>query len=280
MESKDMSVPAFPTLVDWEPTRQTLHWYSRGITAVPRAHAEPHPKWWHVSLSVVPDGMVTSKTRLDDGRSLWFKMDLVQHKIIALINEEVIREFSLFDSLSSTQFADQILAIAASFGLDGNYDRKQFENDDVRLYNPVAAEKFLTALVNADQIFKEHREQLGGETSPVQLWPHGFDISLEWFGTRVEIYDDVEYPSQLNLGFFPGGSDADQYFYSNPWPFEGEILLSKSLPRGAAWHTEGWEGTVLPYNELADDDQAKDRLQEYARTVFELCSPTLLAENN
>jgi hypothetical protein len=48
------------------------------------------------------------------------------------------------------------------------------------------------------------------------------------------------------------------------------------LPDGASWHTEGWQGTILPYEELVEDDEAEERLREYARTVFEICSPTLL----
>lgn len=270
----------FPALNDWQTTRETLHLYSHAVSVVPRAHAEFHPKWWHISLKVQPDGLVTEKISLPDGGQFWLKMDLGQHQVLLFTNQGVAREFSMTEGLTSTEFGDQILDAVADLGLTAEYAREKFENDEPRQYDPAAAERFLTALVNADRIFKEHRATLGGDSGPVQLWPHGFDLSFEWHGTRVETYEHdgevEEYPSQLNLGFYPGGTAEAQYFYSNPWPFEADELLDRPLPEGATWHTEGWQGTILPYVELVDDSEAETRLHEYARAVFEISSPTLL----
>ena len=88
-----------------------------------------------------------------------------------------------------------------------------------------------------------------------------------------------ELPSQLNLGFFPGSPGVAAYFYSNPWPFEADVLLGQPLPEGAGWHTEGWQGTLLPYEALVSDPNARKRLLNYARRVFELTAPTLTAED-
>ena len=83
----------FPTLEGFEPTRQTLQLYSRVIAAVPRAHGQFHPKWWHVSLKVQPDGLMTDEVSLPDGRALRFKMDLVRHQI--LLTVDLLRPDSL-----------------------------------------------------------------------------------------------------------------------------------------------------------------------------------------
>ncbi len=40
---------------------------------------------------------------------------------------------------------------------------------------------------------------------------------------------------------------------------------------------EGWEGTMLSYSGLSGDPDAGAKLIEYARSVFELAAPTLLA---
>ncbi|MEZ4516611.1 MAG: hypothetical protein R3C44_07150 [Chloroflexota bacterium] len=53
-------------------------------------------------------------------------------------------------------------------------------------------------------------------------------------------------------------------------------MINKPLPQGAEWHTEGWEGTILPYQLLVEDANAEDRLLEYAQAVFAVVSPTLL----
>ena len=48
MSSKEF----FPPLTEWEATHKTLHLYSNVVGVVARAHAEFHPKWWHISLKV------------------------------------------------------------------------------------------------------------------------------------------------------------------------------------------------------------------------------------
>jgi hypothetical protein len=269
----------FPSLEGFEPTRQTLQLYSRVISAVPRAHGDFHPKWWHVSLRVQADGLITDKVALPGGDLLRLKMDLVEHKILVLAGDRAVETFSMLEGKSSSAMADDVLTVVARLGLSGEVDRAKFENDEPREYDPDRTARFLTALVNADRIFKAHRATLSGEVGPVQLWPHGFDLAFEWFGTRVEEYEEggevQEIPAQLNLGFYPGSPDVDPYFYSNPWPFEEEALLGEMLPEGVSWHTEGWQGTILPYEFLARDEKAEERLLAFARRVFGLSAPTL-----
>jgi hypothetical protein len=272
----------FPSLEGFEPTRQTLQLYGRVISAVPRAHGQFHPKWWHVSLKVQPDGLITDEVTLPDGRALRLKMDLLNHEIVLTVDGTPVRTFSMTEGRSSTALAEDLLGAVAELGLMGEYDREKFENDEPREYDPAQVGNFLSALVNADRIFRQHRATLSGETGPVQLWPHGFDLAFEWFGTRVQVFEEhgqrQASPSQLNLGFFPGSPDIAPYFYSNPWPFEADALLGQPLPQGARWHTEGWQGTLLPYEALAGDPDAEERLLTYARRVFEFSAPTLTAE--
>ncbi|MCH7664174.1 MAG: hypothetical protein IH859_09945 [Chloroflexi bacterium] len=276
------SESTFPALTNWEPTHKTLHLYSAAIGVVPRAHAEFHPKWWHISLKVQPDGLITDSMSLPNGGAFSLMMNLRKHAVILSTSMGEEREFSMTEGLTATAFGDQLLGAVADLGLTAEYARNKFENDEDREYDPAVAEKFLSAVVNADRIFKKHRANLSGEMSPVQLWPHGFDLSFEWFGTRVVEYEEegkiTKYPSQLNLGFSPGEPSHPQpYFYSNPWPFEKDVLLETSLPEGARWHTEGWEGSIFPYAELAGDSNAAERLSAYARAVHEASAPTLTA---
>jgi hypothetical protein len=272
----------FPDLTGWEPTRDTLHSYSQAVGVIPRAHAEFHPKWWHISLKVQPDGLVTDAMPLPDGGIFLVKLDVQQHKALVVANSTVAGEVSLSNGLTGTEFGDRLLAIVADLGLTADYARDKFESDESRAYDPAMAAKYLTTLVNTDRIFNKHIANLSGDVGQVQLWPHHFDLAVEWFGTRVVEYqegDEVqEYPSQLNLGLSPGDSGHPApYFYSNPWPFEKDKLLSHSLPKGARWFTEGWEGSILPYAELVGDADAEERLLAYARAVYQAAAPTLTA---
>jgi hypothetical protein len=270
----------FPSLSGWDATRDTLHRYSQVVGVVPRAYAEFHPRWWHISLKVEPDGMVTDRMALPKGGSFWLKMDLRQHNVLLATSHGEAREFSMTQGLSASAFGEQVLNAVAELGLTADYARGKFENDQPREYDPAMAERYLTALTNADRIFKRHRASLSGEVGPVQLWPHGFDLAFEWFGSRVvEREEDgklEKYPAQLNLGFSPGEpSHPEPYFYSNPWPFEADRLLGKPLPSGARWFTQSWQGSVLPYAALAGDSQAEEKLLAYARAVYDLVAPTL-----
>jgi hypothetical protein len=272
----------FPSLQDWEPTRDTLHWYIRGVGVIPRAHAESRPNWWHISLKVQPDGLVTDAMILPGGGTFFFRISLLDHEVALLTSRGETRRFSMKDGLSSTEFGDRLVSAVADLGLRGDYARKKFENDEPRQYDPEMAETYFAVLVNVDRIFKIHRANLSGDKGPVQLWPHGFDLAFEWFGTRTVEYEEHgesrQLPAQLNLGFSPGEpSHPKPYFYSNPWPFEAQELLDKPLPSGARWFTESWKGSILPYEALVDDERAEERLLAYARAVYRVSAPTLQA---
>lgn len=273
------SQPLFPSLTGFEPTRETLKLYARAVAAIPRAYAPPHPRWWHASLKVVADGLVTDHIALPAGGDIHLKLDLVQHEIVLCQNDAPVRAWDMAAGETSTRLGESIIAAVEGLGLaGGDYGRDKFASDDARVYEPATVAPFLTALTNADRIFKAHRATLGGEPGPVQFWPHGFDLAFEWFGSRIVSYEEhgqvQEYPAQLNLGFYPA---APAYFYSTPWPFDADALLGETIVPGASWHTEGWQGSELPYVELADTADAESRLLAYARRVFELAAPTLSA---
>lgn len=268
----------FPPLAGWEPTRKTMHLYANILGVVPRVHAEAHPKWWHVSMKVQPDGLTTDTMSLPDGGTFSLKMDLRNHNIVLSSSKGDEKRWSMTKGTSSTELGNQVLAAVADLGLSGEYAREKFEDDEAREYNTDHAENFRQAVVLADRILKKQRESIGGDPGIVQLWPHGFDLAFEWFGTRVETYEHEgevqEYPSQINFGFYPG---EPIYFYCNPWPFEADKLVNNSLPGGANWHQEGWEGTMLYYADVVGDNNVEERLLSYFQKVYELAAPTLMA---
>lgn len=266
----------FTSLANFEPTRQTLHLYSQAAGVVARVHGIAHPKWWHISLKLRPDGLVTDNIPLPDGGALALRLDLNQHQLVITSSGGESRSVGLAEGLTGSEMGDWVITAVSHFGLTGKYPREKFASDDPRHYDPAQAKNYFNVLTNVARVFETHRASLSGLVSPVQVWPHGFDMAFEWYGSRVvraEEHGKVqEFSSQLNLGFYPGG---DPYFYSNPWPFEADKLLGKPLPAGAKWHTEGWQGTMLPYSELVDRPDAGARLLEFAKAVYDLAAPTL-----
>ena len=163
-------------------------------------------------------------------------------------------------------------------GLHG-LDPTNFETLRSRGYQAAQGERFFEMLLLIDRLFRQHTAGKPGLFGPCQLWPHGFDFSVEWFGKR-----EVEYqasgetktaPVQLNLGWSPGEeSHTAPYFYSNPWPFDPSYT-SLPLPPPARWFTDGWQGTLLPYAALTDQPEAAATLLKYASSVFDMLTPRL-----
>jgi len=268
-----------PPLPDnFEPTRATLHAYSRAVGALPRVHADAHDKWWHAALTVVPEGLATDPMTLPDGATATITMDLVAHEVKFQTSTGEFTVHSMQTGLTGSELADALIADAAGLGLTGDYDREKFESDELREYDPAVAAGFLAAIVAVNDLMTAHHDSLEGDVGRINMWPHGFDLAFEWYGTRVERYEEdgtvTEYPSQLNFGWYPTG---DAYFYSNPWPFEGDKLIGEELPSPASWHTEGWEGSTLTYSDVAGNDDGVETVRAYARRVHELAAPTLMA---
>ncbi|MCA9942789.1 MAG: hypothetical protein KC449_04880 [Anaerolineales bacterium] len=269
----------FPSLANFEPTRQTLHWYSQAVGVVPRVHGIAHPKWWHISLKLRPDGLITDNIPLPDGGVLALRLDFHQHQLVVANSSGETKTADLQDGLTGSEMGEWVITAVSQFGLQGKYPHEKFSNDAPRHYDPELAQRYFGVLTNVARTFETHRASLEGPVSPVQVWPHGFDIAFEWFGSRVERGEEhgevQEFPSQLNLGFYPGSEGTAPYFYSNPWPFEAE-LLDKPLPPGASWHTAGWQGAELPYSEVVGQPDAEARLLDFAKAVYKLAAPTLM----
>ena len=263
-------LPPFPA--SWGATRRTLHAYARAVSAIPRAHAVAHPHWWHLGLAVRPEGLTTVPVPLPGGGALAGRLDPRRRALVLTTSTGESREFPLDAGWTGSEMGDRVTAAAADFGLAGGYDRERYADDEAGPYDVEAAAAFFTAVVKVAGAFEEFRARLDPlRVSPVQVWPHGFDMAFDWFGTRSVPHEDGHLPAQLNLGFYPG---TEAYFYSNPWPLE-RSLLAAALPTGARWHTEGWEGAYLGYEAVRSVPDGRARLLEFAAAVHDLAAPTL-----
>ena len=261
-----------PMPADFEPTRATLHAYANAVGAIPRVHAIPHAKWWHISLSVRPEGLTTDPIPLPDGGALTITLDANRHTVVVRASGGTSRTIDLTTRPTGTEVGEALATATAELGLEDKYDRERFASTEPRTYNLDAATGYFDAFVAVANVFEQRRATLADRVSPVQLWPHGFDLSFEWFGTRTVESEAETLPAQLNLGFYPGG--AEPYFYSNPWPFPEE-LTATNLPPGANWHREGWSGAYLPYRVVRESAAPAATLHEFAAAVFTAARPSL-----
>ena len=277
--------PAFPELSGTAATRDTLHAYCRVLSALRRAHAPPHPRWWHVSLRVEPRGFVMPATSWP-GRpdaSFGMALDLVDHRlnVVANLDEDPavgtdvsVSSIDLREGLSGSALGDRVVHILGEAGIAVTPDRERYADETVRRYDPDHAAAWLAAFQAAECALGTVRGDLPGERGPIQLWPHHFDLAFECFGTRqvtyVEDGEEREATAQIGCGFSSLPSEeggAWPYFYATPWPFD-ETLRQTVLPSQGAWVTEGWQGALLPYPEVRA--RGASAVEEFCVTVFEL----------
>jgi hypothetical protein len=261
-------LPVLPA--EGEPTRQTLHAYARTIAAVPRARGIAHPNWWHVGLVVRPDGFATGAVPIPGGGALSLRLDVHAGDVVISTSGGIEHRVDMASGATASEMGDEIIDVVGGLGLDGEYDRSRFEDDAPREYDPVAARAYFDALTAMRGVLERRRVTLGVRVGPLLLWPHGFDLAFEWFGTKTAVHDGDTLPTQISVGFVP---EWEPYVYSSPWPFD-ERLTEQPLPHGAVWHTVGWQGAMLPYEAVREGDPAVI-VRDFAQAVFDSASPGL-----
>jgi hypothetical protein len=255
----------------WPATRHLLHGFATALALVPRRYAAPHPRWWHVGLTIGPEGATTVPVPLPGGGVLVLRLDLVRHVGSALLpeGERVIADLRYHPV---DRFLSELGHLVDSLGLPID-SAMPVEFAGAGPYDEGAAASAGRTLSAVARALEHHAASRPGATGPVHLWPHNFDLSTEWFPHRGTVADrKARDEPRITLGFDPAATD--QYFYSSPWPFT-PTLLDQPLPEGATWHTEGWTGAILPFETVADGPDGLDRVARFAEAVERIAAPTL-----
>lgn len=251
----------------WTATRATLQRYAQALTAFPRASADPDPRWSHVAMDPVGPGFASKPVALADGTSLHSALDLVDHRIrIGADDDERIYDMALGPSPSS--IGQAILQLAADHGSRIRVDAGRFEDTDEQVYDTSHAAAFFEVSSTVVDAMRQLNTTLQGEVAGPHLWPHGFDIATEWISEVTVGQGADEANAQIATGWFPS---EDSYLYVNPWPFEEEWSRA-SLPHGAAWHLDGWQGAELS---VPASGLQGGVVVELAQAVHVLASPSL-----
>jgi hypothetical protein len=113
--------------------------------------------------------------------------------------------------------------------------------------------------------------------SPVRCWPHHFDIGML---IQLDPGADPEHARSIGIGLSPGdGSYDEPYWYVNPWPRPPHDADRPTLPHGH-WHTEGWQGAVLPGTDLVSQkaDGQANTVQTFLRAAVRAARTILSAD--
>lgn len=261
-----MSFPRLPA--DWSETRRLLQAYARILGQVRRQLAPAHPHWWHISLRPTAIGLSTGPLIVGDN-AFELVQDFTLHQILITNSRgESLREPML--GQSPRAFGRDLLARLKVLGLEVELDCEALDEADGRYRLSDAAAWWGVALVTTG-VFERFRAEQREQTSPVQLWPHHFDLAFTWFSGRqvpdVDPSDAEQADEQMGFGFAPGDEVmAEPYFYAGAYPAPDD-LESCVLPEGAHWQREGFTGAALPYARVAGRDDGEVLLLAFMRAA-------------
>lgn len=260
-----MSASVFPALIldDWRTTRDALHDYARVLGYFRREFTPPQKHWWHITLSVSARGLTTTPIPSGSG-AVELTLDPSQHRVEVIFSDGRAESIPLRGQ-SASELDNAIADALQNDGLQPLSSAKFAET--AYDYDRAAASRYWSAVVAVDLTFKEFKGTLREETGPVHLFPHHFDLSLNWFSGRrvpgVDPADAENADEQMNFGFVTGdGSFAEAYFYATAYPVP-DGLTHGDLPEEAHWHTEGFAGAVMPYAAIAAAQDGRARLLDF-----------------
>lgn len=257
----------FPELdsVEIIETRDAMHTYARILGDCLKACRSKRKHWWHASLRPSLNGLSTGIVRATNDVEL--EVDFHEP---ALLMRSTGGEF---DIKLSGQPAGEVATLVAEFLKTNGVDvdtATQIAAADRGVafagFSPQHAAAMGETLRSVATALEEFRASVAEETSPVQLWPHHFDLSMIWLpGEKIEGQDpeNEEYSDkQMNFGFAFGDEGIPEpYFYVTAYPAPDEMADVK-LPAGALWKTGGFTGAVVSYQDVAESGDGIGYLQD------------------
>ena len=241
------------------------------MSAIRRESSPRQRHWSHVSLRVVPEGLITTPIPSRSG-TFGLRLDLVHDKLRILTSGGQSLELPV-EGQSLAQFHSEVMAALRGLEVASEVEAEAFSDRSSGEWDSAAIGRYRQALVQIDAVLKAFKGEQRQETSPVQLFPHHFDLALTWFSGRQvpgqEAKDEERSDEQMTFGFATGDETVAQpYFYATAYP-EPVGFVGSPLPEGAYWNEAGFSGAVLPYAALEQVDEPRQLLAEFLRRAHE-----------
>lgn len=261
-----MTERTFPALdpVAISATRDALHAWSRVLGGWLKSARARRKHWWHASLRPTVRGLGTGVVHA--GADFDIELDCVNSELrVRTARGEAVEALTGQPSAGLATWLDGELAgagVDAALAPGGDVrGREAFAG-----YEPRRARQLQRALASVATALEDFRAGIREETSPIQVWPHHFDLSMIWLpGSKVpgqDPADEEHADKQMNFGFvFGDESITEPYLYVTAYPLP-DALAETDLPAGSNWRSDGFSGAVLLYRDLAAVDDPSAYLQD------------------
>lgn len=244
------------------PTRDAIHAYSEVIGNWSEGSRQRRKHWWHLSLRPSIRGLTTDVIR--GAPDFELELDLVNSRL------DVHCEMTTGSLKLCGQSAKGVSAfVRRTLEAAGVEACDVPEDGDVSAephsgYSAGHAAEIHQAFSAVASRLEDLRAGIREETSPIQVWPHHFDLSMIWLpGTRIpgaDVADEEAADKQMNFGFVLGDAGiSEPYFYITAYPHPEEFR-NVALPERTVWNTSGFQGAVLLYRDLVGMDEPTNYL--------------------
>lgn len=270
-----MTTRKFPSLDEKSiaETKDALHAYARVLGAWIKTCRTKRKHWWHASLRPSLTGLTTGVIHADADFEMELDMRSSQLHIRTVTGEahaEPLRGQPAF------QLADVIADFLAASGINEDFAAKinpgiertkEFDG-----YTEETANRIARVFGDVAATMARFRAEIREEASPIQVWPHHFDLSMLWLpGEKVPDQDPENEESadkQMNFGFVLGDDSIHEpYLYVTAYPLP-DGLANDRLPSGTVWQAQPFQGAVLLYKTLSNMSQPTDYLLDLWRVLL------------
>lgn len=255
----------FPDL-DIEPvvnTRDALHAYSGILGAWLKSCRPKRKHWWHASLRPSMTGLATGVVHAAVRFEL--ELNLAESLLSGRTSEGATLSESLYGQPAG-ELAKKVSDFLTSNGVDAQRvpENESYAEREFADYSAEHARRLGKVMHAVSGAMASFRAGVAEETSPIQLWPHHFDLAMLWLpGEKIvgeDPKDEESSDKQMNFGFtFGDESIPEPYFYVTAYPLP-ESFPDLRLPTGTTWRTQGFNGAVLPYRSLIDVSEPNNYL--------------------
>ena len=258
-------------------TRDALHSYSRILGGWLKSLRLRRKHWWHASLRPSITGMSTGVVRANVPFEL--ELNLLESRLVIRSGHLELSEPLVGQSAGNlASCLDGLLADLGVRSTDTQGAASPSETEYPGYSNDMAI-RMHGALASIAGALEDLQAGIREETSPVQIWPHHFDLSMIWLpGPKIEGEDpaDEEHADkQMNFGFVFGDETiSEPYLYVTGYPLP-ESLPAADMPQPAVWQTDGFDGVVLRYADLVAQQDPYEYLQGLWTGLMHVARPDL-----
>jgi hypothetical protein len=240
-----------------KPVRDYVQDIAKILGKLQQGYLAPDPNDWFRGLDITENGISTQD--LGDGRRI--VLDMWAGQIRTPTSTFSITPYTAQQVLEKLQ--DWLAAHSTTILIP----QPEFVTAEPH-FESIAANTLVGILSwGHDQLMTTKSGLTTGVTSPVLLYPHHFDVGFAWYPDG-KTAADTDKPQQYTVGLSAGDAYiAEPYLYVTQYPEQADFP-SRSLPQPAYFHTAGFSGAILRYNDAVHSDQPDKLAQDFFRAAL------------